>query len=200
MSNVRSNFWTRPTGPRRAGSAVVGSAVVGSAVVGSAVVGSAVDGSAVVGSAIDGSAVDGSAVVGSAVDGSAVDGSAVVGSAVDGSAVDGSAVVGSAAAPSLGTGSDDATSTASRLAIFWNALGSFVFARCGGYKKARDFTRAGHRVVQSALLLSLFCSTGGIQADVYPTDTSQWGWLRHPFVSVLALWEFWITRFGMLTD
>ena len=34
------------------------------------------------------------------------------------------------------------------------APGSFVFARCGGYKKAQDFTRAGHRMVQSTLLLS----------------------------------------------
>ena len=28
-------------------------------------------------------------------------------------------------------------------AIFWFALESFVFARCGSYKKAQDFTRAG---------------------------------------------------------
>ena len=34
------------------------------------------------------------------------------------------------------------------------APGSFVFARCGGYKKAQDITRAGHRMVQSTLLLS----------------------------------------------
>ena len=32
------------------------------------------------------------------------------------------------------------------VAIFWIALGCFVFARCGGYKKAPDFTRAGHRI------------------------------------------------------
>ena len=59
-------------------------------------------------------------------------------------------------------------------AIFWIALGSFVFARCGGYNKAPDFTRACHGIVQSTLLLSFFCSTGGYtSADVCPTDTSQ---------------------------
>ena len=37
-------------------------------------------------------------------------------------------------------------------------------------------TRAGHRIVQSTLLLSFFCCIGGIGsagADVYSTDTSQ---------------------------
>ena len=43
-------------------------------------------------------------------------------------------------------------------AILWIALGSFVFARCGGYKKAQDFTRAGHRIVQSTLLHSFFAA------------------------------------------
>ena len=52
-------------------------------------------------------------------------------------------------------------------AILWIALGSFVFARCGGYKKAQDFTRAGHRMVQSTLLLSFFCITGVIQARTF---------------------------------
>ena len=65
---------------------------------------------------------------------------------------------GSAAASSSGTGSDGATSTASRLAIFWNAIGNVFFARCGGYKKAQELTRAGHRIVQSTLLLSFFAA------------------------------------------
>ena len=30
-----------------------------------------------------------------------------------------------------------------RVCNFWIALGSFVFARCGGYKQVPDFTRAG---------------------------------------------------------
>ena len=30
-----------------------------------------------------------------------------------------------------------------------------------------DFTRAGHRIVKPTLLLSLFCSTGGIQARMF---------------------------------
>ena len=41
-------------------------------------------------------------------------------------------------------------------AIFWIALGSFVFVRCGGYTNAPDCTRAGQRIVQSTLLLSFF--------------------------------------------
>ena len=36
-------------------------------------------------------------------------------------------------------------------------------AVCGN-EKAVDFTRASHRIVQSTLLLSFFCSTEGIQA------------------------------------
>ena len=40
------------------------------------------------------------------------------------------------------------------IAISCISLASFVFARCGGYEKALDFTRAGHRIVQSALLPS----------------------------------------------
>ena len=53
------------------------------------------------------------------------------------------------------------------------ALGSFVFARCGGYEKAVDVTRAGNRLVQSTLLFSFtFWSTGGadVYLTVYPTD------------------------------
>ena len=83
---------------------------------------------------------------------------------------------GSAAASSSGAGTDGETSTASCLAIFWIALGSFVFARCGGYKQAPDFTRAGHRIVQSTLLLSFILQhRRHTRADVYPTDrpTSQ---------------------------
>ena len=30
-----------------------------------------------------------------------------------------------------------------RVFYFWIALGSFVFARCGGYEKTPDFSRAG---------------------------------------------------------
>ena len=52
-------------------------------------------------------------------------------------------------------------------AIFWIALENVVFARCGGYKKAPDFTRAGHSIVQSRLLHSFFCSTGGLQARTF---------------------------------
>ena len=68
-------------------------------------------------------------------------------------------------------------------AIFCIALRSFVFARCGGYRKAQDFTRAGHRIVQSTLLLSFLFSPGGVQADVYPKDTSQWSWTIHLLIA-----------------
>ena len=43
--------------------------------------------------------------------------------------------------------------------IFWITLETFVFARCGGYKKAPDFTRAGHRIVQSTILHSFFAAS-----------------------------------------
>ena len=58
-----------------------------------------------------------------------------------------------------GSGTGGATLTAYRHCYFLDCLGSFVFAHCGGYEKALDFTRAGHRIVQSSLV---FCSTGGI--------------------------------------
>ena len=48
-----------------------------------------------------------------------------------------------------------------------HGAGPAAFARCGGYEKALDFTRAGHRIVQSMLLLSLFCSTEGIHARTF---------------------------------
>ena len=49
-----------------------------------------------------------------------------------------------------------------------------VPARCGGFEKALDFTRAGYRIVQTTLLLSFFLQhRTNTDADVYPTDTSQ---------------------------
>ena len=49
-----------------------------------------------------------------------------------------------------------------------------VPARCGGFEKALDFTRAGYRIVQSTLLLSFFLQhRTNTDADLYPTDTSQ---------------------------
>ena len=42
-----------------------------------------------------------------------------------------------------------------------------VPARCGGFEKPMDFTRAGYRIVQSTLLLSFFCSTGSIQTRTF---------------------------------
>ena len=51
---------------------------------------------------------------------------------------------------------------------------SAAFARCGGYEKALNLTRAGQRIVQSTFLRSVFCSSGGIQAQTLnPTDKSQ---------------------------
>ena len=51
------------------------------------------------------------------------------------------------------------------------ALGSFVFARCGGYEEALDFTRADHRIVQSTILISFFAApeahTRGRLSDGY---------------------------------
>ena len=49
-------------------------------------------------------------------------------------------------------------------AIFWIALGSFVFARHGGLKKKLRILLVS---VQSTLLLSFFCSTGDIQARTF---------------------------------
>ena len=36
------------------------------------------------------------------------------------------------------------------------AAGSTAFARCGGYEKALDFTRPGHRIVRLTVLRSFF--------------------------------------------
>ena len=94
--------------------------------------------------------------------------SVVVGSVVVGSAVAGSAVAGSAAASSSGAGTDGQRQP-HRVCYFWIALGSFVFARCGGYEKTPDFTRA---IVQSTLNSSLVFlqHRRHTSADVYPTD------------------------------
>ena len=53
------------------------------------------------------------------------------------------------------------------------AAGSAAFARCGGNDNSVDFTRAGHRIVQSMLRLSFFKHLRHTGANVYPTDTSQ---------------------------
>ena len=54
------------------------------------------------------------------------------------------------------------------------AAGSAAFARCAGYDKALEITLAGHRIVQSTLLLSYFLQhQRHAGADVYPTDASQ---------------------------
>ena len=56
---------------------------------------------------------------------------------------------GSAAASSSGAGTDGANRIV--FAIFWIALISFVFTRCGVYIKASNFTHVGHRIAQSAV-------------------------------------------------
>ena len=51
--------------------------------------------------------------------------------------------------------------------LLFCGLPSGVSSSPAGYKKAPDFTRSGHRIVQSTLLLSLFCITGGIHARTF---------------------------------
>ena len=66
------------------------------------------------------------------------------------------------------------TSTASRL--LFSGLPSEVSSSPAVVvtKKAPDFTRAGHRIVQSRLLLSFFAAPEAYaSANIYPTDTSQ---------------------------
>ena len=83
------------------------------------------------------------------------------GSAVVGSAAASFSGAGSAAALSSGAGTDGATSTASRL-IFSGLLSEVSSSPVVGLlvvtKKGPEFTRAGHRIVQSTLLLSFFAA------------------------------------------
>ena len=113
-----------------------------------------------------GSAVVGSAVVGSAVAGSAVVGSAVVGSAVAGSAV---AVPPLLVPPLLRLQAlvPMVQRQPHRVCYFLDCTRKFRLRPPWWLKKAPDFTSVGHRTVQSTLLLSLFCSTGGIQARTF---------------------------------
>ena len=74
---------------------------------------------------------------------------ALAGFTVVGSAVASFSGAGSAAASSSGAATDGANRIV--FAIYWIALRSFVFTRCGGYIKASDFTHVGHRIAQSAV-------------------------------------------------
>ena len=71
------------------------------------------------------------------------------------SSVAGSVVVDSAATTSSGAGTD---------AIFWIALGSFIFARCGGYKKLRILLVPATALSNRRFFVIFFSGTGGIQA------------------------------------
>ena len=102
---------------------------------------------------------------------------------------------GSAADLSSGAGTGGVNVNCIAIAISWIALGSFVFARLGGYEKALDFTRAGHRIVHSTLRPSFFSAP-----EAYRRGGKSGGYIamklnKTHFISSRHNWHLWINQY-----
>ena len=70
------------------------------------------------------------------------------------------------------------------ISISWIALGSFVFARCGGYEKLwLVFVPATALSSRRFFLVCFLQNRRHACEKVYPADTSQWSWIRHTLIA-----------------